>query len=67
MPDFPNRPDRLPDWLEERAVADAVFENAYESLGAEGRARFKHALATLHAFWGERDESRRESRDFRLR
>jgi hypothetical protein len=65
MPDFPNRPDRLPDWLEERAVADAVFENAYESLGAEGRARFKHALATLHAFWGERDESRRESRDFR--
>ena len=65
MPDFPNRPDRLPDWLEERAVDDAVFEKAYEALGAEGRARFKHALATLHAFWGERDEHRRESRDFR--
>ncbi len=61
MPDFPARPD----WLEARALNDAAFADAYDALGAEGRARLKHCIAVQHAFWGERAACRRETRDFR--
>lgn len=55
----------FPPHLEALAVDDALFERAYEALGAEGRAALKQNIALLHVYWGEHGESQTRSRDFR--
>ena len=51
-------------WLQEHALDDSVLAQAYESVGAGARSRFKLCIARLHAFWGERPLKEASSRSY---
>ena len=60
-----NALSRYEHWLESYSIDDETVGRAYESLGNQGRAVLKKAIARLYRVWGESPEEKRKKIAFR--